>query len=153
MKKLNRQQTNQYNKIIAILKNKGSRLTEVRCEIVKAIILLDHPTITDIIKELESKFQNVNTMSVYNTLDLLLNEHVLFANIFNGKQICYEILTEKSFHLKCDQCSLVQHISDEELAKIPMTIINEIAQKHGMTLDHYKIEAHGICAKCVENNS
>ncbi|ATZ18568.1 Fur family transcriptional regulator [Williamsoniiplasma somnilux] len=149
MPKLNNQQNQQYEKIANFLRNEGFRLTEIRLSTIKVIIKLDHPTTMDIIAELQKEYKNINVMSVYNTIDLLLQKHIIFSNTFNGKQICYEIATNKSMHLKCDNCGQVQEIKNHELDKIQILNINEIAKNHSITADHFKIEVHGTCAKCA----
>ncbi|PPE06130.1 Fur family transcriptional regulator [Williamsoniiplasma lucivorax] len=139
-----------YDQIIGKLKKDGIRVTNIRSEVIKAIITTDHPTINDIIKIVEKTSANTNVMSVYNTLNLLLEKHLLFANTFNGKQIVYEIQDVKSVHLKCDSCLAIQHLDDQELQVIDESRLKQLAQNHQMTFDHFKIEIHGLCQKCYQ---
>ncbi|WP_031542137.1 Fur family transcriptional regulator [Mesoplasma photuris] len=146
---LTKNQQKKYNQIIERLKNKNIRITDIRRAIIKIIMTSnDHLTTQDIIKELEPMFKGVNITSVYNTLDLLLENHILFANTFNGKTISYELATDKSFHLKCDQCGDVKHIEDACLEKYIFSEIADLAEMHNVKLEHFKIEAHGLCEKC-----
>lgn len=101
-----------FERLQEALKSKNVRVTNVRLEILKIITTHEHPTINDIISELEKSSHKVNVMSVYNTLDMLLDKHIIYANIFNGKQICYEPKVQESYHLKCDQCQKVHHLEN-----------------------------------------
>ncbi|MBY7704579.1 transcriptional repressor [Vibrio harveyi] len=87
MIKLKQTQKEKYEKIIKKFKNKKIRLTEIRTAIIKLLITSEHLTIQDIISNLNQELGNINVMSVYNTMDLLLSEHIIFANTFNGKTI------------------------------------------------------------------
>ncbi|WP_280123356.1 Fur family transcriptional regulator [[Acholeplasma] multilocale] len=152
--KLTDNQEKKYNQIIEKLKSKNIRMTEIRSAVIKSIIKSkDHVTTQDIVKELEAKFDNVNLMSVYNTLDLLLENHILFANTFNGKSICYEIAAERSMHIKCDKCGQVDHVEDAIMDKFDFVEISKISDLLGMSLEHFKIEAHGLCKKCKKCES
>lgn len=144
---LNPNQESQLNRIQEKLKTRDIRLTQIRLEILKIIITEDHPTIADIIEALEKEVGKINVMSVYNTLNMLLENHVLFANTFNGKQICYEIQEQASCHLKCDQCLKVEHVDTNEVIKF-LPEFTKIAQRHEYSLEHFKIEIHGLCENC-----
>ncbi|AHI54103.1 Fur family transcriptional regulator [Spiroplasma sabaudiense Ar-1343] len=137
-----------YEKMVQALKRKGVRLTGARLSIIKVITRKQHVSASAIIKEVESEFGTVNVMSVYNTLDMLLNEHLIFANTFNGKHIIYEVLGDSSIHLKCDLCAKVVHIPESEEQKNLLDEIKTICTSNNLTSNHLKIEAHGMCDTC-----
>jgi Fe2+ or Zn2+ uptake regulation protein len=85
--KFTKQEQKKYEQIIDKLKNKSIRMTDIRLAIIAMLIRAEHLTTQEIIKNLELDFENVNVTSVYNTLDLLLSQYILFANTFNGKSI------------------------------------------------------------------
>ncbi|AUF83357.1 transcriptional repressor [Mesoplasma syrphidae] len=143
-----KQEQKKYEQIVDKLKTKNIRMTDIRLAIIAMLIKAEHLTTQEIIKNLELEFANVNVTSVYNTLDLLLSQHILFANTFNGKSIWYEIASEKSIHLKCDECGDVIHINPMTSDKFDFNEVVELAESKGIKLDHFKIEAHGICQNC-----
>ncbi|AEM68582.1 Fur family transcriptional regulator [Mycoplasma putrefaciens] len=146
---LSKRQQDKYDKILIKLKDKKIRLTDVRTAIIKLLISSDHLTIQDIISKLQNEVTNINVMSVYNTMDLLLNEHIIFANTFNGKTILYEIATDKSIHLKCDNCNKVIHLNDSDSKDYNFLELLDLSEKYGLRLDHFKIEGHGYCTVCL----
>ncbi|AXK51394.1 Fur family transcriptional regulator [Spiroplasma alleghenense] len=137
-----------YEKMVQSLKRKGVRLTGARLSIIKVITRKQHVSASAIIKEVEKEFGSVNVMSVYNTLDMLLNEHLIFANTFNGKHIIYEVLGDSSIHLKCDLCAKVLHVEESEEQNSVLEEIKKICKENNLTSNHLKIEAHGICDTC-----
>lgn len=145
--KLNKNQELLFQRVQDILKDNKVRITKVRQDIIKIIIVYEHPTINDIIAYLEQQTVKINIMSVYNTLDMLLENHVLYANTFNGKNICYELKVDKMCHLKCDLCFKIFHLTDfNDFFKE----FSEIAEKYNWSCDHFKIEIHGKCDSCIK---
>ncbi|QVK09588.1 Fur family transcriptional regulator [Mycoplasma mycoides] len=145
---LSKTQQTKYKQIIEKLKLKKIRLTDIRSIVIKMLIVSDHLTIQQIINNLESEINNINVMSVYNTIDLLLKEHIVFANTFNGKDISYEIAADKSVHLKCDDCLKVIHLDDKSIENYHFLELLDLCEKNGIKLSHFKIEGHGYCLEC-----
>ncbi|WBX36299.1 Fur family transcriptional regulator [Mycoplasma capricolum] len=145
---LSKTQQQKYNQIVEKLKLKKIRLTDIRNIVIKMLIISDHLTIQEIINNLESEINNINVMSVYNTIDLLLKEHIVFANTFNGKDISYEIAADKSVHLKCDECLKVIHLDDKNIKNYHFLELLDLCEKYNIKLTHFKIEGHGYCLKC-----
>lgn len=138
-----------YENIVNLLKKRGYRLTDIRLAIIKLLSEKEHLTLNVLIRHLEQKFDNVNLMSVYNTIDMLIQEHIVFTNTFNGKQIYYEVVEEPSFHLLCDSCKKVIHIKKSNLqSPIDASVFDQILIGNNFESLHYKIEAHGICQNC-----
>ncbi|KAF5295773.1 hypothetical protein FQA39_LY12946 [Lamprigera yunnana] len=126
-------------------------MTEPRLLIIKLLVTEEHLTLQDIVSKLKKVIGNVNVMSVYNTLDLLLEHHIIFANTFNGKSILYEVGMENSIHLKCDECQSVIHLNTRDTSlNSGFADIEKIANNNQMTLEHFKIEAHEFNNQQVE---
>ncbi|ATZ16608.1 Fur family peroxide stress response transcriptional regulator [Entomoplasma freundtii] len=149
--KLTSKQEKTLKRLEEVLKQQNVRLTKGRLEILKIIIVKEHPTLNDIIAVLEETGHKVNVMSVYNTLDMLLDKHIIYANIFNGKQICYEPRVQESYHLKCDSCQEVHHIDHLGQFGEFFKSLTKSSEVVGWNCDHFKIEIHGTCPKCHED--
>ncbi|WP_338964398.1 MULTISPECIES: Fur family transcriptional regulator [unclassified Spiroplasma] len=138
-----------YENIVQLLKNKNYRSTEIRLAVIKILTEKQHLTLSEIVELLEQEFKNVNLMSVYNTIDLLISEHVVFTNSFDGKQIWYDLAENPSLHMVCDICKNVVHIKDSKiLQEIKLDNLKEVMQNTNWEPVHFKIEGHGICDQC-----
>lgn len=143
-----------YEKLVEILRNEGHRLTKSRLDILQVLLEKQHLTLNGIIKELRKKgAKNVNVATVYNTLDLLVKEEIVYLNVFNGRDIVFELSQPVLVHLVCESCRKVIHInnslelSDDDL-KVVLGKLQEKLIKANFEPVHYKIEAHGICNNC-----
>jgi Fe2+ or Zn2+ uptake regulation protein len=145
MTKLNKQQQQIYDLMLETLKKKKVRLTDIRLAIIQNLIVSDHPTPASIVKSLEEEYGKINVMSVYNTIDLLLEEHLVSANTFNGKQISYEIIMDKTAHFKCLECDKIYHLSLGNYEPKIFEMLQKLGNQIDFKVDHYKIEVHGIC--------
>ncbi len=138
-----------YDVIVQLLKSKNYRITEIRLAIIKILSEKQHLMLNEIVTLLEQEFKNVNLMSVYNTIDLLISEHIVFTNSFDGKQIWYDLAENPSFHMICDICKNVAHIKDTNiLHEIKLDNLKDVITNINWEPVHFKIEAHGICDQC-----
>lgn len=143
------EQTKLYENIVGKLKSKNIKLTQVRVAVIKILLRLDHPTASMIVDELKKDHDLINVASVYNTLNVLLTNHVVSANTFNGKQICYEIIEPNTIHFACIECNQLYHASAGSFENQAYQELEKLAQSIGFVMDHYKIEGHGICHNCL----
>lgn len=122
------------------------RVTKGRHEILRVLLATNHPTFNEIVKYLGKLLpEKPNVMSVYNTINMLLAHHIIYANTFDGKQICYEVKIREAGHLKCDNCQRVIHL--DQLEGLNRNF-QELAGQYAWTCDHYKVEIHGLCRNC-----
>jgi len=152
MTKLNKEQQKTYDLIVKQLKEKDIRLTKIRLALIKELIVSDHPTTTSIVKSLEEEYGKINVMSVYNTLDLLLDEHIVNANTFNGKQISYEIMVQNAIHFTCIKCHRVYHVDIDKFSPQIYQDLQKAGDSIHFKVDHFKVEVHGICGKHSKNS-
>ncbi|ASZ09359.1 Fur family transcriptional regulator [Mesoplasma chauliocola] len=148
MLKLNKVQQKKYDEIIDNLKLKSIKITEIRSNIIKLIIISEHINIQQLTLKLEKLLGNVNLASIYNTIDLLLKEHSISSNTFDGKNIWYELSTNKSAHIKCDECGDIKHVSVDKLNNINFNEFEKLLNDRNKHLEHVKIELHVICEQC-----
>ncbi|AVN63970.1 Fur family transcriptional regulator [Mesoplasma florum] len=148
MLKLNKIQEEKYFEIIDKLKIKSIKITEIRSNIIKLIIISEHINIQQLTLKLEKDLSNVNLASIYNTIDLLLKEHIITSNTFDGKNIWYELSTNKSAHIKCDGCGKIEHVSADKIKNIDFDKFDHIISDKKQKLEHIKIEIHVICENC-----
>lgn len=140
-----------FENITQKLKNKEYRLTDIRKAVIKVLTLKQHVSINDIISFLTKEGnENINIMSIYNTIDLLMTEHIIHANVFEGKQIIYE-LSENAIHIICNFCSKIIHTSlknQQQISALQKKELEKLVIKNNFSFSHYKLEIHGTCDKC-----
>lgn len=139
-----------FDNYVEILKNKKIKMTYSRSALLKVITTMDkkHFTINDIIAELKKQYGKINIMSVYNNVEMLIREHLIFATTFDGKSVSYELITQMLVHVRCDHCGKSTHLEDFDESKKYWDKLNELANKYSIDLEHFKIEVHGICDDC-----
>lgn len=141
-----------FENITQKLKDKDYRLTYIRKAVIKVLTLKEHVSINDIINFLkEEGNETINIMSIYNTIDLLMEEHIIHANIFEGKQIIYE-LSENGIHIICNYCNTIIHVKEnsnnQQNFPLQVTQLEKLASKNNFSFSHFKLEIHGICQNC-----
>jgi Fe2+ or Zn2+ uptake regulation protein len=139
------------DKYLEILRARKIKITAPRLAFLNAITAMNkkHFTVSEIINEIKLKEGHVNTMSVYNNLELFLKEHLLFTNVF-GKHVLYELMTTKLIHVRCDYCGRLFHLDEAEkdIHQNWFELFGELTKKYNIELEHYKLEAHGMCDNC-----
>lgn len=140
-----------YDEIIKKLQEKDYRLTDIRKAIIKIFVSSKDLSINDIISKLKETNDIVNTMSVYNTVDLLMAEHIIHANVFEDKQVYYE-LSDNVIHVICNICHNVIHFDNEEITKMAFLDLNKLTSflenKKKFLFSHFTLEIHGLCNNC-----
>lgn len=141
----------QYQQIIKKLQEKDYRVTDIRKAVIEILVIKKHISINDIISELKKINSAVNIMSIYNTIDLLMDEHIIHANVFDNKQIFYE-LSDNIIHVVCNICHKIIHFDNQAI--IDANFLDEeklssfLLKEQNFLFSHYKLEVHGLCANC-----
>ncbi|WP_338983219.1 Fur family transcriptional regulator [Spiroplasma endosymbiont of Othius punctulatus] len=140
--------TEKYDFYISRLKELKIKLTDLRINIIKIISNTKHFTTNELIEMLKKDDSTISVMSVYNNIDLFLENHLLYANTFNGKYIIYEAIKPHLIHIKCDECLSVIDVDNKQENVELMKVFEVIGKKSKVDVNHFKIELHGICDKC-----
>lgn len=131
------------------LSEKGVKPSYQRIKIMEYLILNQtHPTVSDIYYALIGEIPTLSKTTVYNTLNLLIEHHLVQEVLIEENEVRYEFAESVHGHFKCDRC--------QRLFDVPVSIkTSKIAG-----LEHYQItQQHiffkGICAECqaMETNS
>ncbi|MDQ7983161.1 MAG: transcriptional repressor [Spiroplasma sp.] len=144
----------QYQQIIKKLQEKDYRLTDIRKAVIEILVVKKHISINDIIIELKKTHNIVNIMSIYNTIDLLMDEHIIHANVFDNKQIFYE-LSDNIIHVVCNICHKIIHVDNKVIIDANFLVEDKLSsfllRDKNFLFSHYKLEVHGICSDCRKN--
>lgn len=137
-----------YDFYIGRLKELKIKITDLRINIIKIISNTQHFTTNELIEMLKKEDKTISVMSVYNNIDLFLENHLLYANTFNGKYIIYEAIKPHLIHIKCDECSKVIDVEDKKENEELMKIFERLGEKSDVEVSHFKVELHGTCDEC-----
>lgn len=129
------------------------RLTPQRLEVLRLLSLqqsaISAYDLLDLLRESEPQ---AKPPTVYRALDFLLEQGFVHkVESTNSYVLChlFDQPTHTSAMFICDRCGSVK----EEQAEGVEDIMHALAAKMGFALRHNVIEAHGLCAACVEVES
>ena len=131
----------EYDKLKHILKDRGIRVSHQRLLILDYLISTDtHPSAESIFHNLKSLDPVISQATVYNTLNLFVEKHLVRELDFNMPSKHYEYLDESHGHFICKSCN---SITDFELNNYPVS--NEIKNFNIHSID---VIYRGICPEC-----
>ena len=129
---------------------RGVRLTPQRLEVLR-LMTLQQGAISayDLLDLLKVSEPQAKPPTVYRALEFLLEQGFVHkVESTNSYVLCH--LMDNPSHTSamfiCDRCGVV----NEEAADGVEDILHTLAARRGFALRHNVIEAHGLCAKCVE---
>ena len=109
---------------------------------------MNHPTAEMIYENISKRIPTMSKTTIYNTLNLFLENGLLHAVTITGTELRYDINTSSHHHFLCRKCGKIVDIEvkcpfcDGEITQIDG---NEIEEIHG----YFK----GICKECREKNN
>lgn len=133
-------------KLIEGLRQQGYRLTPQREMVLEAVHESQgHVSTEEIYARVQARNPCVHISTVYRTLELLKQLHIVCEIDLGGGCVCHELAGERRHHhLVCQQCGEVLELDDEVLAPLKDTL----QQEYGFEayLDHLAI--FGRCRSC-----
>jgi Fur family peroxide stress response transcriptional regulator len=125
------------------IKNMPFRLTPQRTMILR--LLKDdtsHPKAEDIFNKVRVEYPNVSLKTVYNTLDLLNEKHIIQELVIEPRIKRYCPNPAPHHHLFCTSCRKVVDVFQD----IPVSL--EKKQSMGFRIDSNQITFRGVCQDC-----
>lgn len=125
------------------IKNMPFRLTPQRTMILR--LLKDdtsHPKAEDIFNKVRVEYPNVSLKTVYNTLDLLNEKHIIQELVIEPRIKRYCPNPAPHHHLFCTSCRKVVDVFQD----IPVSL--EKKQLMGFRIDSNQITFRGVCQDC-----
>ena len=102
---------------------------------------MTHPTVDEIYQSLLTTLPTLSKTTVYNTLDLFIEHHLVNVLIME-QQKHYDLATTPHAHFKCKSCGALIDIEVE-----PPKLKNE---DNSYTIHHVELTYHGLCEKCLK---
>lgn len=124
---------------------KTSRQRELIAEIFFAAD--GHLSIDELLGRVRSADPRVGQATVYRTMKLLTKCGLAESRQFGDGHTRYEPVDgheEHHDHLICTSCGKIVEFHNNQIEALQ----TRIAEKHGFTVTHHKMELYGLCAEC-----
>lgn len=137
-------------KIKQQLQSEGYKLTPQREATVRVLLENeeDHLSAEDVFMLVKDKAPEIGLATVYRTLELLSELHVLEKMNFGDGVARYDLRNDSTHHhhhhLICVQCGAVDEIMEDWLGELEERLDAEF---HFQVLDH-RLDFQGICHRC-----
>jgi Fur family ferric uptake transcriptional regulator len=132
----------------SILKNEGLMNTKHRSSIIKIIEQSEQPlTAEQIYLELKENKSSINLSTVYRTLNVLTDKHILNKSDYEDKTLYEKNVNEHTHRFICSECKKMFKISGCPLEGYEKTIHDKL----GFDITGHRLELYGLCKACKLN--
>ena len=130
------------------LRQQGYRLTPQREMVLEAVHECQgHVSAEEIYAKVQARNPYVHISTVYRTLELLKQLHIVCEIDLGGGVVCYELAGERRHHhLICQQCGAVLEVDDKMLTSLRDTL----RQEYGFEAHLEHLAIFGCCRHCQE---
>lgn len=125
------------------LKNNGIKPSIQRIKIFQYLLENHiHPTVDDIFQNLSTEIPTLSKTTVYNTLNIFVDNDIVKEIIIEENEVRYDVITDTHGHFKCKECGDIQDF-DVDLTKL------ELMELGNVEIEETHFYLKGICAKCL----
>ncbi len=133
----------QANNIAEYLVKANIRPSHARIKILEYLMSTkSHPTVLDIYNHLTPTLSTLSKMTVYNTLNIFVEQGIIRELSIDGYETRYDADLDGVCHLLCEQCGSVVDVEIDE------SMFNDLVQKTGFTINNTQVNLKGICMMC-----
>lgn len=136
------------DRLSAMLRGRGFRLTPQRELILRAVEELGHATPDQVHAHVRTGSEAVNLSTVYRTLELLNDLGLIRHAHLSDRAPTYHAVTDQEhFHLVCRACSRVLSKDRTVLDRL----LADLADQDGFTVDVGHLTVFGTCRDCARS--
>ena len=134
-----------YQDVLNHLKEKGVRITETRKAVIDFIIhSQDHPSAEMIYQALLPNFPNMSLATVYNNLQVLIDEgFVSELKVRNDTTTYFDFMGHQHLNVICEKCGRIADM-DIDLPDVGQ----EASEQTGYQITKSQMVVYGICPNC-----
>jgi Fur family ferric uptake transcriptional regulator len=136
----------------AFLKRRGLKLTEQRRSILaRALTEPKHFSAEQLLNDLKGRDASISKATVYRTLALLVESHLLESVDFERGYKLYERSLGHMHHdhLICNECGRIVEFHDEEIERAQQAV----AVAHRFEIMWHTHKLYGLCQACRKKNA
>jgi Fur family ferric uptake transcriptional regulator len=129
--------------------SRGLKATRQREVIVDAFFAqAGHLSVEDLLHKAKERDPTIGAATVYRTMKILTDAGLASARHFEGGQTRYEAALDRHHHdhLICTSCGNIIEFENERIEALQ----ESVADEHGFTVTHHKLELYGLCKVCKE---
>lgn len=132
-------------RLVRGLRDRGVPLTPQRRAVIETLgKRSDHPTAESIYEAVRKRLPDISRMTVYRTLDLLVEiGNVRKVGQF-GSSVRYDPITARHHHLACIRCDALVDLHDPALDGLDLPAI----RRTGFKVTDYSVMFTGVCPAC-----
>ena len=132
--------------VINALRRNGFKATPQRIAICNfALNSREHPTAQEIYREVKKVYPTVSLATVYKTLQVLKELHLIQELAFSGDKR-FDSYMEPHLNIICMRCGEVLDINDHSVRDM----VDRAAAKTKYTFTEQRFDIYGTCEKCKE---
>lgn len=138
-----------YNRIENVseyLRNNGIKPSIQRIKIFQYLLdneCIAHPTVDEIFKELSVDIPTLSKTTVYNTLNLFVENHIVNEMVIEENEVRYDVINEVHGHFKCKDCGIIRNF-EIDLSQV------HIKEFEDINVDETHFYLKGTCSDCLQ---
>jgi len=129
------------------MKAKGLRITPQRFSVYANLLArYDHPTVEQILGDLNHEFSMSSKATVYSTLTTLKEVGLVKEVLLDDGLSRFDANMEQHHHFRCRQCGAIEDLA-WEVFHPPLTELVRV----GLSIESYEATIHGLCDTCANS--
>ena len=134
-------------RLAAWISARGLKTTRQRDLIVETFFSQSgHLSVDELLEQVTARDRTIGAATVYRTMKILSEAGLASARHFEGGQTRYEAAIDRHHHdhLICTSCGNIFEFENERIEELQ----DRVAEEHGFTVTHHKLELYGLCRAC-----
>jgi Fur family transcriptional regulator, peroxide stress response regulator len=130
--------------VVETLKVKGLRVTPQRCAVYANLLSrADHPTVEQLLRDLNQSFPISSQATVYSSLQALQNAGLVREVLLDEGVSRYDANVTPHHHFRCRSCGSIEDI---DWSTLPLLSLEGL--RPGLKAEGYEVTVHGMCDRC-----
>lgn len=134
-------------RVVQALKSHGLRVTPQRYAVYANLLSrTDHPTVDQLLSDLNQDFPISSQATVYNSLKALQETGLIREVLLEEGVSRFDANVEPHHHFRCRCCGAIEDISWNAFPPLDMKQL-----RPGLKPEHYEVTVVGVCDRCQDN--